>query len=219
MCSNNCFLLEQFLIVCLPPGASCRVHSLLFATGGSPFFDPFFGALFFTQNCDCWQKPVPKWSQNEVMWSLFFRKNAKTKKCVSTAQACADCMWAHPMERPGRPQNQRKNMTYFRTYFFNQKMQEYDKKRSQKVSKRVTGFRGWRPWGRLGRPNLFLNTKSMPKVLQKWPPGCKSDPKMLQKWPPRSQNALLQERQSGSSASKNVSCKIPGPADCAKRLQ
>ena len=46
MCSNNCFLLEQFLIVAACPGASCRVHSLLFATGGSPFFEPFFGALF-----------------------------------------------------------------------------------------------------------------------------------------------------------------------------
>ena len=152
MCSNNCFLLEQFLIVCLPPGASWLVHSLAFATGGSPFFDPFFGALFFTQNCDCGRKTVPKWSQNEIIWSLFFRKNAKTKKCVSTAQACADCMWAHPMERPRRPQNQRKNITYFRTYFFNHKMQKYAKKGSQKVSKRVTGFPGWRPWGRLGRP-------------------------------------------------------------------
>ena len=55
--------------------------------------------------------------------------------------------------------------------------------------------------------------------LQKLPQGCKSDTKILPKWPPRSQNGLLQQRQSGSSASKNVSCKIPGPADCAKRLQ
>ena len=174
MCSNNCFLLEQFLIVCLPPGAFCHGNRVVFESRGSPLFESFFEALFFTQNCDCWQKTVPKWSQNEVMWNLFFRKNAKTKKCVSTAQACADCMWAHPMELPGRPQNQRKNMTYSRTYFFNQKMQEYEKKGSQKVSKRVTGFRGWRPWGRLGRPNLFLNTKSMPKVLQKWLQGCKN---------------------------------------------
>ena len=51
--------------------------------------------------------------------------------------------------------------------FLIKKMPEYKKKRSQKVSKRVRGFRGWRPWGRLGRPNLFLNTKSMPKVLQR----------------------------------------------------
>ena len=103
------------------------------------------------------------------MWSLFFRKNAKTKKCVSTAQTCADCMWAHPMERPGRPQNQRKNMTYFRTYFFNQKMQEYAKKGSQKESKRVSLFPGWRPWGRLGRPNLIWTQKVCPKCSKNYP--------------------------------------------------
>ena len=44
MCSNKCFLLEQFLIVAACPGASCRVHSLAFATGGSPFFN--HGAFF-----------------------------------------------------------------------------------------------------------------------------------------------------------------------------
>ena len=46
MCSNNCFLLEQFLIVCLPPGAFCQGNSHSFETRGSPFFGPFFGALF-----------------------------------------------------------------------------------------------------------------------------------------------------------------------------
>ena len=117
------------------------------------------------------------------MWSLFFRKNAKTKKCVSTAQACADCMWAHPMERPGRPQNQRKDMTYFRTYFFNQKMQEYEKKGSQKGPKRVSICPGWRPWGRLGRPlmpqSVFEHKKyaqSAPKMtsrVQKWRQNAK----------------------------------------------
>ena len=155
-------------------GAPGQGHRVLFESRGSLFFESFFGAHFFTQNCDCWQKTVPKWSQNEVMWSLFFRKHAKTKKCVSTAQACADCMWAHPMERPGRPQNQRKNMTYFRTYFFIQNMQEYEKKGSQKRSKRVSLFRGWRPWGRLGRHNLIFDVKDGPKVLQR----C---PKVLQK--------------------------------------
>ena len=116
-CSESCFLFEQSLIVAGCQGAPGQGHSPLFESRGSLFLKHFF-ELFFTQNCDCWQKTVPKWSQNEVMWSLFSRKNAKTKKCVSTAQACADCMWAHPMERPRRPQNQRKNITYFRTYFF-----------------------------------------------------------------------------------------------------
>ena len=187
MCSNNCSLLEQFLIVAACPGASCRVHSLLFATRGSPFLEQFFGDIFFTQNCDCWQKTVPELNQNEVMWSLFLRKNAKTKKCVSTAQACADCMWAHPMERPGRPQNQRKNITYFRTYFFNQKMQEYEKKGSQKLSKRVRGFPGWRPWGRLGRPltpqSVFGHTKVYSKCSKNDLQGAKVTPKCFKSDP------------------------------------
>ena len=48
MCSKNCFLLEQFLIVAACPGASCRVHSLLFATGGggSPFFNHLLELIF-----------------------------------------------------------------------------------------------------------------------------------------------------------------------------
>ena len=58
-------------------------------------------------------------------------------------------------------------------------MQNYNKKGTQKVSKRVTGFPGWRPWGRLGRPltpqSVFEHKKyaqSAPKMtsrVQKWP--------------------------------------------------
>jgi len=191
-CSESCFLFEQSLIVAGCQGAPGQGHRVLFESRGLPFFKPFVGPLSFTQNCDCWQKTVPTWSQNEVMWSLFFRKTAKTKKCVSTAQACADCMWAHPMERPRRPQNQRKNMTYFRTYFFNQKMQEYEKKGFQKVSKRMRGFPGWRPWGRLGRHNLIFDVKDgtkvlqrCPKVLQKCCQSASRDQKLLKKWSQR----------------------------------
>ena len=45
---QNCvfFKIEQFLIVAACPGASCRVHRVVFATRGSPFFESFFGALF-----------------------------------------------------------------------------------------------------------------------------------------------------------------------------
>ena len=91
-----------------------------------------------------------------------------------------------PVERPGRPKNRRKNITYFRTYFFSQKSQKYVKKGYQKVSKRVSLFRGWRPWGRLGRHNLIFDVKDGPKVLQR----C---PKVSQKWcqsAPRDQKIL-----------------------------
>ena len=91
------------------------------------------------------------------------------------------------MERPRRPQNQRKNMTYFRTYFFNQKMQQYDKKRSQKVSKRVSGFPGWRPRGRLGRPltpqSVFGHTKVYPKCSKNDLQGAKVTTKCFKRDP------------------------------------
>ena len=34
-------------------GAPGQGHRVLFESRGSPFFESFFGALFFTQNCDC----------------------------------------------------------------------------------------------------------------------------------------------------------------------
>ena len=58
------------------------------------------------------------------------------------------------------------------------------------------------------------STQSAPKIT----PMVQKLPQNAPKITPRSQNGLLQSRKSGSSASKNVSCKIPGPADCAKRL-
>ena len=47
----------------------------------------------------------------------------------------------------------------------------------QTVSTRVSLFRGWRPFGHLWRPNLFFDTKSASKMLQKWPQGASIEPK------------------------------------------
>ena len=44
---------------------------------------------------------TPKWNQNEVSRKLFFNNNAKTEKCVWTAPAWTECIWAHPVERSG----------------------------------------------------------------------------------------------------------------------
>ena len=46
MCSNNCFLLEQFLIVAACPGASWQGNRGLFPSGGVTFFEAFFEAPF-----------------------------------------------------------------------------------------------------------------------------------------------------------------------------
>ena len=102
------------------------------------------------------------------------------------------------------PKNRRKNITYFRTYFFSQKSQKYVKKGSQKVSKRVRGFRGWRPWGRLGRHNLIFDVKDGPKVLQRCPKVlqkcCQSasrDRKLLKKMIPKVKNVSKRAPQKG----------------------
>ena len=51
------------------------------------------------------------------------------------------------------------------------------------VPERMVLFWGWHHLAHLWRTNLFLDTQSIPKVLQKWPQGCKSDPKILRKLP------------------------------------
>ena len=62
-----------------------------FRQGGLLFLNHFL-ELLFSLKIVIVDKNGSERNQNEVMWNLFFRKNAKTKKCVSTAQARADCM-------------------------------------------------------------------------------------------------------------------------------
>ena len=117
------------------------------------------------------------------MWSLFFRKNAKTKKCVSTAQARADCMWAHPMERPGRPQNQRKNMTYFRTYFLIKKCKNMRKRGPKRCPKGWPDFGGGGLGGALDAPICFWTQKVCPKCSKNDLQGAKVTPKCFKSDP------------------------------------
>ena len=77
------------------------------------------------------------------------------------------------------------------TYVFTTRSKwEKSQKPSNITSKMAPKMWGRNGGGRLGallghlwRPNPFFNTKSVAKVLQKWPQGCKSEPKVLQKWP------------------------------------
>ena len=46
-----------------------------------------------------WRPRSPKGSKKEhfgCLFGAFFTKSMKTEKCVWTAQACTDCIWAHP---------------------------------------------------------------------------------------------------------------------------
>ena len=123
----------------------------------------------------------------------------KFKKCVWLRNpvwiACEPIPWS----TQGDPKIKEKTWHISEPTFLMKKCKNIRKRGPKRCPKGWGDFRGGGLGGALDglwRPNLFLNTKSMPKVLQKWPPGCKSDYKMLQKWPPRSSNALLQERQS-----------------------
>ena len=46
-----------------------------------------------------------------MLCDAFLQKTTKTGKCVWTAQACTDCMWAHPVEGSVQPKiHEQKNL-------------------------------------------------------------------------------------------------------------
>ena len=165
--------------------------------GGHPFFEHFFGALLFTQNCDLLWKLPPKWTQYEVCWELLFRKSVKLKKCVWTAPAWTDCIWAHPVESSGRPKNRRRKRTYFRTPLFRQKIQKKWKMGSKMSPNGCLRKGGGASWGSLGAclvPQAIFWLQKWAHSSPKVPPGAenysKNDPgggkmtrKVLQKRP------------------------------------
>ena len=84
------------------------------------------------------------------------------------------------MERPGRPQNQRKNITYFRTYFFNQKIQKYNKKILKGVQngEGISGVAALgAPWTAFDAPICFWTQKIYPKCSKNDLQGAKVTPK------------------------------------------
>ena len=97
--------LAQTIVFCLEnrareggcQGASALGHRDSFAYGRAPFFWTIFWSHLFTQNCNFERKWHPEWTQNDIFWKLFLRRNVKTEKWVWTAPACTDCIWAHPL--------------------------------------------------------------------------------------------------------------------------
>ena len=78
------------------------------------------------------------------------------------------------MERPGRPKNRRKNITYFRTYFFNKKICQ---KRVPKGVQKGDGISGvaalGAPWTSFDAPVCFWTQKVYPKCSQNNLQGAK----------------------------------------------
>jgi len=182
-CPDCCFLFRKRAREGAAPGASGQGNSFLFESGGTPFFEPVFQASFFTQTSHFWQKMSPKSTQFRLFRDPFLRKSTKTVKCVWTAQAWTDCIWAHPVEGSLRPKKHEKKLTLTTNTYFYTKYTKYRETRLQKVSKWMREFWWWRLLGHLWRPNLFFDTKNASKVLQKWSQGCKMDPQVLQKLP------------------------------------
>ena len=182
-CPDCCLLFKKRVREAASPGASRHWNRVLFDFGGSLFLKQFLERLFFTQNWIFWRKWLPKWTQNEDPRELFFRKSAKLKKCVWTAPAWTDCIWAHPVESSGRSKNRRKKRTYFRTPLFRQKMQKMWKmvpKMSPKGCHRKGGGASWGSLGACLVPQAIFWLQKWAHSSPKVPPGAenysKNDP-------------------------------------------
>ena len=108
------------------------------------------------------------------------------KKCVWTAPARTDCIWAHHLERPRWSTNRRKNTVSFIMLFLAKK-HKFSKTELQKLSKRVTLFPGWRLLGHLWSSKLIFDSKSEPTT----PPKCSQWPKKTSKIIPTGQKIIL----------------------------
>ena len=104
-------LLEQLLLSkqcareAASPGASWHWNRVVFEIGRQSFFESFFEAQFFIKVSDLQPNIASKWTCLAFVRAPFFEKYAEAEKCVWTAQACTDCIWATPMERQNVIQN------------------------------------------------------------------------------------------------------------------
>ena len=148
------------------------------------FFYLFFCILFFNKKSRFQWKWSPKWTPKGILLGAVFRKNEKIRKCVSTAQARTDCMWALVLERPRILKITPKNKWIPWTVFFYQKSENWQKMTPKGRPK------GWlyilltslgRPLGHHWCPKPFLNierNQNAPNVpmgvanySKKWPGG------------------------------------------------
>ena len=191
-----CFLLRLLFLVQKTAHARGAVReptgwhivrtSPLFAYWGGTLFLKRFLEPFVSLKITIWERKwLSKWGRNYTWLKLFSKKRVKTKKCVSTSRARTDCMRAHPMERPGPPKNQIKNMPYFKTYFLVNKISRWIKKGCQKVSKWVTLFRGWRLFGGSWATFCALSRFLIPTMSPQRPQIAYKDQKILWEWTPR----------------------------------
>ena len=183
------------------PGAPGLVNSGLFDSWGVALFKTISGILFLVNWAQFWLRNDAKWSPNEVLLDLIFKKHVKMKKCVWTAPARTDCMWAHLEKHSMRQKNHKKTDVFQVRCFCHQKYKNVWKMTSQMYPNGWGDLGVWRLWGHLWRHYSKHVPKSAPKVV------------------PRLHKCLQKGSKSGKSESQNDNASDPGPADCAKRLQ
>ena len=162
-------------------GALGHGHSPLFESGGAPFFWTISWSPFFTQDSNFDWTNAPKWPQNESYGELFSRKSVKMKRAFGLRRRVRIAYEPIPWSAQGDQKNEGKTPTYFRTALFSKKIGHVQKKKLQKVSRRVPPKRGWRLLGHLWSPKLIFGSESEPTASPKVPQG----PKKSSKWSPK----------------------------------
>ena len=117
---------------------------------------------------------LPKWTQNEICWSPFFKNKYEVGEVRLDRAGAYGLHMSPSLEALRATPKSMKKRNMFQDHFSHQKIEKYMKHDLQKVSKRVTPKRGWRLLGHLWRPNLFFDTTSAPgdsKSDPKVPPG------------------------------------------------
>ena len=180
MSSCCCFLPKQVFLVQTArtrgrlSGSPSHGHSHSSRSGGSIFLIISWSS-FLTQ--------ILRWTHNDVFGSYFSETMLTWKKCVCTAPARTDCIWAHPLECSGWPKDWRKKASYFRTALFSKNNGNIQKKSSKRSPKGWGDFGANASWATFGAPSWFL----MQKVSPQRPQSAPRDPNMLQKWSQKGQ--------------------------------
>ena len=177
MCSNNCFLLEQFLIVAACPGAPGQGHSPLFESRGSPFFNHLLELFFSLKIVIFYKRPFQNGITMRSCGAYFLEKMQKRKSVFRLRRRVRIACVTIPWSVQGDPKIKEKTWHSSEPTFLDKKYKNIAKNNPKRCPKGWPDFRGGGLGGALDglwRPNLLLNTKSIPKVLQKWLQGCKN---------------------------------------------
>ena len=138
---------------------------------------------FFTEMLHFTQKLTPKWNQM-MSFGSYFSEKVRNRGPLILNNPPMVLLYFWGSTHPKRHQKPSKNMTvkqhwrqHNKNTHFSGKCSKNDLQMAPKTWLYIGGERLGALLGHLWRPKPFFNTKSVAKVLQKWPQGSKSDPK------------------------------------------